>query len=225
MIGWEDCDLKLELHAHTAQSSRCGRIDAKEVVRMHAGANYDGMVLTAHSKTENQDYFGGTPEHQAESWLEAYAIARDEGDRIVFLVLFGLEARLQDCDNDYLIFGAEPNFVSENPRLNHLTLPELHDLCKKYNALLVQAHPSRGSCVPRPEDLDGLEVLNGNPRHDSHNDLTFAVAEAYPNLIRTSGSDFHRPEDLDHGGILTDCDVHTSAELAECLRSGKYHLL
>ena len=32
-------------------------------------------------------------------------------------VLFGLEARLPDSDNDYLIYGASPRFVLENPQL------------------------------------------------------------------------------------------------------------
>lgn len=218
--------MKIELHSHTAHSSRCGKVDAEQSVRMHAQAGYGAMVITDHFNNENLEYFPGTPLEQVRAWLGGYEEARAAGERLGVRVLFGLEARLQDCDNDYLIFGVEPDFVLDNPRLNHLTLPELHRLCGQYGALLIQAHPNRGACRPAPaEDLDGVEVANGNPRHDSRNDVTLALAQAHPKWIQTSGSDFHRPEDVDHGGILTDMDVRTSAELAQCLKSGNYTLL
>lgn len=218
--------MKIELHSHTAHSSRCGQVDAAQSVRMHAEAGYGAMVITDHFNNENLEYFPGTPIEQVRAWLGGYEEAKAAGEREGIRVLFGLEARLQDCDNDYLILGAEPNFVLENPRLHYLSLPELHRLCGEYGALLIQAHPNRKVCHLAPaEDLDGVEVANGNPRHDSRNDLTLAQAEEHPEWIRTSGSDFHRPEDVDHGGIETEMDIHTSAELAECLRCGRYKLL
>lgn len=218
--------MKIELHSHTAHSSRCGKVEAEDSVGMHVSGGYDAMVITDHYNNENLDYFPGTLDQKVRAWLGGYEQAKAAGDRMGIRVLFGLEARLQDCENDYLILGAEPNFVLENPRLNHLTLPELHELCHKYGALLIQAHPSRRNCHQMPaEDLDGVEVHNGNPRHDSHNGQTLAFAQAHPKLIRTSGSDFHQPQDLNCGGILTNRDIRTSAELADCLRQGDFQLL
>ena len=139
-------------------------------------------------------------------------------------VLFGLEAHSAEhpC-NHFLIFGAEPNFVQENPRLYELSLPELQALCHRYGALLIQAHPFRSMCaLAELSALDGVEVYNGHPHHQSHDERALAVAETNPRLIRTSGSDFHEPDALARGGIVTDRDIHTSAELAQCLRDGAF---
>ena len=54
---------------------------------------------------------------------------------------------------------------------------------------------------------------------------TLAQAEADPRMIRISGSDFHQIPDLARGGIVTDRDVRTNADLLACLRSGEYELI
>ena len=46
-----------------------------------------------------------------------------------------------------------------------------------------------------------MEVYNGNPRHNSHNDRALEYAEKYV-LRQLSGSDFHHPEDLARGGVI-----------------------
>lgn len=218
--------MKIELHAHTSHSSACGRVDAAEGVAMYCAAGYDAMVITDHYNTYNLDRFSGSPLEKTRAWLGGYEQAKAAGDRLGLNVLFGLEARIPGSENDYLIYGVEPDFVLENPQLHELDLPGLHALCRRYGALLVQAHPNRSMCTPADHEyLDGVEVFNGNPRHDSHNDLTLAQAARTPRLVRTSGSDFHRPEDLARGGIVTARDIRTSRELADCLQSGDFELL
>ena len=92
-------------------------------------------------------------------------------------------------------------------------------------ALLVQAHPFRKKCTPAPaEYLDGIEVLNLNPRHDSHNDLALAYAREH-HLIMTAGSDCHRPGDQGTTGILSDTLPEDSFGLADLLRSGNYTII
>ena len=214
---------KYELHAHTRQGSKCGWLDAAEVVAMHSRAGYRGIVITDHYNNENLERFYGTPLEQAQAWLSGWRCARAAAEKEGITVLFGLEARLQDCDNDYLIFGVEPEFVLTHPRLNHMTLKQLHALCGAYDALLIQAHPNRKKCHPAPvEDVDGYEVMNGSARHDSQNELTKQLADQHTQLIQTSGSDFHRVEDIDRGGILTSRTIATSREMARCLRERDY---
>lgn len=218
--------MKWELHAHTAHGSHCGWMQPEEVARAHASAGYAGMVVTDHYNRENLECFPGGPEEQTREWLKGYEAVRAEGERLGLRVLFGLEARLQDCDNDYLILGAEPSMVLEHPLLHFLTLEQLHALCHDCGALLVQAHPNRKNChMADPAALDGVEGYNGNPRHDNHNDRTLEQAAEHPRLIVTSGSDYHRAEDLDHGGIETDADIRTSADLARCLREGRFRCI
>ena len=72
------------------------------------------------------------------------------------------------------------------------------------------------------EDLDGVEVFNGHPRHDSRNPLALEFAAAHPHLIRTSGSDYHRTQDLATGGIETDRDIRTPADLVKCLKDNAF---
>lgn len=213
--------MKWELHAHTAQSSHCGHVDAEDVVAAYAGAGYGGIVITDHFEPGNLDCFPGSPRDRVRAWLGGYERAKAAGDRLGVHVLFGLEARLPDCDNDYLIYGATPEFVLENPELHRLDLEGLHALCRRWGALLVQAHPNRKNCHPVDAGLlDGVEVFNGNPRHDSHNALTLAFAQAHPHLIRTSGSDYHQPQDLARGGIVADAESRES--LIQCLREGRF---
>ena len=215
--------MKWELHAHTSHSSHCGKVDAAEVARVYAAAGYTGIVITDHYNRENVECFPGAPAEQAREWIKGYEAVKAEGEKLGLKVLFGLEARLQDCDNDYLILGAEPEMVLAHPRLNFLTLEQLHALCGEYGALLVQAHPNRKMC--RQADaaaLDGGEGFNGNPRHDNRNDVTLAFAAEHPHLIVTSGSDFHQMMDLARGGVETNEKIETSADLARCLRERRF---
>jgi hypothetical protein len=141
-------------------------------------------------------------------------------------VLFGLEARIPGSENDYLILGAEPEFVLENPELHKLDLMDLYDLCHEYGALLIQAHPNRPMCFPASHlCLDGVEVSNGNPRQKNNNWKTLRQAEDDPQMIRISGSDFHQIPDIDRGGILTDCEIENNRDLVACLKSGNYELI
>ena len=214
---------KWELHAHTRQSSKCGWLDAADVVNAHIEAGYDGMVITDHYNNTNIERFYGAPLEQAQAWTGGWRVARAAAEGRPFTVLFGLEARLQDCDNDYLIFGAKPSFVLENPRLNFLTLEELHALCQRNGALLIQAHPNRKGCHPAPfAHLDGYEAFNGNQRHDNHNDATAAMVEALPGCIKTAGSDYHRVEDIGTAPIFTERRIETGEDLVRCLREGAY---
>ena len=92
-------------------------------------------------------------------------------------------------------------------------------------ALLIQAHPFRNKCTPAPAELlDGVEVLNLNPRHDSHNDLALAYAEEH-HLLMTAGSDCHRPGDEGTTGILAETLPEDSFGYADLIRSGKYTLI
>lgn len=212
--------MKWELHAHTAEGSLCGRVPAAEVVSRHYKAGFSGIVITDHYNMENLRDRPGTPLCQAESWLGGYREARKAGERLGLTVLFGAEVRLSDCENDFLIYGAEPDFLLNHPELIHLDLPALRALAKRYNALMIQAHPNRmGFSHPvDPVYLDGYEVFNGNPRHQNRNELSVSLVKKNPPLIGISGSDYHQIEDLDTGSVEIAGDIHTSAQLTDCLR-------
>jgi len=72
--------------------------------------------------------------------------------------------------------------------------------------------------------LDGLEVYNGNPRHDSQNKKALNYAKNHK-LKMISGSDFHEYEDLAQGGIVSKKLPLTINELCNLLESGNYSLI
>ena len=72
-----------------------------------------------------------------------------------------------------------------------------------------------------PECLHGIEIFNGNPRHDSHNDLARALAEQ-AGLPGTAGSDFHQVQDLDSCCVGFEKLPGDGQELAEVIRQGRF---
>ena len=75
-----------------------------------------------------------------------------------------------------------------------------------------------------PALLDGVEIYNGNKRHDSHNDEAEAFCREN-GLIGLSGSDFHEWEDLARGGLALEEAVFSVAELLRLLRAGRFTVL
>ena len=216
--------MKWELHAHCSETSLCGHIPAQEVVKNYLEKGYTGLVLTDHYSAKTLRALPGEGAERVESWLRGYHIAREAGERYGLTVLFGLEARLQFNDNDFLILGTTPDFLRANPDLHLGTLHELHEAVQSAGGLLIQAHPYREeSCFPEnADDLDGIEVFNGCPRHENFNERALAFAEKHPHLIRTSGSDYHRPMDLATSGIETDRCIETGADLVKCLKDNAF---
>ena len=107
----------------------------------------------------------------------------------------GLRLKLNNSLNDYLVYGVNEEFLLEYPALYQLELEQLYRLLRTNGMLLYQAHPFR-NYMDRvdPALLDGIEVFNGNPRHNSRNHLVCLRQGA--GLKMVSGSDFHQIVDL-----------------------------
>ena len=101
-------------------------------------------------------------------------------------------------------------------------LAKFSERCRADGALLIQAHPFREKCTPAPaEYIDGVEVQNTNPRHDSRDSLALSYAKKH-HLLMTAGSDCHRPGDECRSGILSDTLPKDGFEFARLIRSGNY---
>ena len=214
---------KYDLHVHTDETSPCGKVKASEGVRMYKEAGYYGIVITDH-------YFDGFFENLSDmSWkdkvdcyLDGYKRAYAKGLEIGLKVILGMEIRFLENLNDYLVYGLEENFIYEHPELYKLDLAGFRNLLSGTGIMVFQAHPYRSGLVRAdPALLDGVEIFNGNPRHNSLNEKAELFASKH-NLIGISGSDFHQPQDLARGGMLLTESVETSKELADVLKSGKF---
>lgn len=194
---------KYETHFHTAETSPCGRVKAKEAVRIYHNAGYTGIVVTDH-------YFNGFFEmHPFSRWnkkinlyLAGYKNALKEGQRLGMDILLGMEMRFTENANDYLVYGFDEAFLREHERLYTLGLKAFRELTADKGIIIIQAHPFRPQMIPAdPSLIDGVETCNGNPRHNSSNHL--AVQYACDNKLKMlSGSDFHQPQDAARGGII-----------------------
>lgn len=209
-----------ELHSHTSEVSGCANVKAVDSVRLHKEAGYAGMVITNHfcQYGENAE----EAKAKIDRFIDGYCLAQNAADGIT--VLFGMELRFRGSMNDYLIFGITPDFLRAHPEIIRLDQPAFFKLAEDNGLLIVQAHPFRSMCTPSDtEYIHGVEVYNGNPRHNSNNE-TAELFCAEHNLIPTSGSDFHQIEDIGIGGIITEEEIKDEKQLVEVLRNRRYTL-
>ena len=135
-----------------------------------------------------------TWDEKIDFFLTGYQAAAEEAARIApdFTVLFGLELRLDiHDDTDFLIYGADDAFLRAHPDILQMSFDQMADCVHEAGLLLVQAHPFRKKMLVMDWNLlDGIEVFNGNPNHESNNPIADAWAERH-HLLKTSGSDYH----------------------------------
>ena len=211
-------DYLFESHLHTRQSSFCGLVDARDVVRDYHRGGYDGIVVTDHMYRYLLDDPSMTRRQCLDYYLQGYRIARDEGDRIGLTVLLGMELTFRDHPWDFLIYGIDEAFLFHQEDLTRMSLDSFRELAAGNDLFIAVAHPFRSPQPPPVWFVDGVEIYNGNPRHDSSNHLAKAWAAEH-GLIAMAGSDFHQEGDRSSGIRLKGLP-DTSLAFAELLRSG-----
>ncbi len=213
--------LLLDTHIHTSETSRCGSVAAKKIVRLYRERDYDGIVITDHYHKAYFDSLGGAGWAQkADCFLKGYRLALEEGEKIGLKVLLGIEIRFDGSDNDYLVYGTDEAFIMENKEMYAWGLSGFRDVTKDREIAVIQAHPFRPLMTLEDSRIDGIEVYNGNVRHDSQNHLARVYAEEH-GLKMTSGSDMHEMEDLARGGVTLKKMPADSAQFANMILNGK----
>jgi len=212
---------KTELHTHTAPVSSCSEITAKHLVEIYKANGYDSIVLTNHFITE---FKGGTVQEKIKCYLEDYYKCCEEGKLVGLHVILGAELRFTENSNDYLIFGICPDELIDIYTLLPYGIDNFYHEYKNDKNVILQAHPFRdGMEMVKRESLDGIEVFNLHPNHNSR--VGIAAKYAYENnMIATCGSDFHH---LGHEclcGILTNEPLKNSYDVANVLKTGDYHM-
>ena len=213
-----------ETHFHTADVSTCACIDAQEAVELYKNAGYSGVIVTDHFSQDCFDnkYEGKNWNEKVDYYLRGYrkakALATDD-----FAVLLALEARFEN-DNDYLVYGVDEDFLYKNEWFTKMTIKQFKKLAEKNQLTVIQAHPFRiDSNITNPRYIDGIEIYNGNRRHDSSNNIAEMWAKKH-GFITTSGSDFHEYEDIARGGVYLDRFVSDVKEFRAELLAGRVTL-
>lgn len=207
--------IKTEFHLHTAETSPCGKVPARELVRALAAAGYGAVIVTDH-------YLPGMFESRETRslYLKGYRAAREAARELDFTVLPGMEFRLAGADNDFLIYGMEEaDFGALPDDLCSRTLPDFHAYCRDHGFLLFQAHPFRPWCqVQNPAYLDGVEVNNGNVRQENNNPLALAFARKHK-LLEVTGGDVHQLNDIRPSALTVPEALLTPRGIVEYLRT------
>lgn len=221
---------KTELHCHSRTVSACASISPAELVDTYLKNGYTTVVLMEHLNgatfKEGGHYTGGADwQEKMDYYMQGFHALREAAAGRLHILL-GCELCLAGTHSDYLIHGITEEFLRKNPDL--MELKKIEKVAKRVREngfLLYQAHPFRnGMTITDPTHLDGIEIYNAHPRHNSRNDLAALWAERY-GLRRISGSDIHDPSDPPGGGLLTDHPITTREELLDALREQRYSLI
>ena len=220
-----------ETHVHSRECSACAESSARELVRAYKQAGYTGFVLTNHfvtGSTSVPSRLGWTQRMQ--KYYDAYLEAKDEGDKLDFDVLFGLEHQYGNW-KEVLIYGIDLDFLQSHPELNTTNLDLYAKLVHEAGGLIVHAHPHRKryyireDVKPRYDVCDGIEVYNGG-------DDRFVNEKAYRdavalNKLMTSGGDVHYVGDaaIGQAGVLFKNRMKTIEEFVTALRSREGHVV
>jgi len=222
--------IAVETHCHTQQSSlRCGKVDARSVVRDYAAAGYRQLITTDHYYArlwEREELAGKTWEERIEVFCAGYEAARDEGKKCGVNVLFAAEIQFDGtAPYDFLVYGMDKRFLLAHPYLNRMRPEQFYALARRKGFLVIHAHPFRKSGQPYlPICYDGMEVYNGHPRHDSHNALAARFAAEH-GLILWSGTDYHQRQDCGRGGLLCPRRANTMKRFLRSVRRGETELI
>lgn len=215
---------KIEMHAHTSQSSPCGQISAEDLVRRYAEAGYAGIVITDHFRLGTSILPQDCPEVQLQKFLAGYRAAALEGARVGVKVYLGVEMFFeQSVQQEFLLYGVTEKFLGECLSYIPGSLENFYPFAHKNGVLVFCAHPYR-MCPPDPAFIDGVESYNLKPGVYLYNEcaVQFAVEN---NLLQVSGSDAHHESHVAYGGIVTDVLPDDIFALRDLLLSGNYTLI
>lgn len=223
---------KYETHLHSNECSACGHSSAREMVQAYHNAGYAGAVLTNHFITGStcvpKDLDWNT---RMQMYYDAYLEAKDEGSKLDFDVLFGIE-HAYGKGKEILIYGIDLEFLQSHPELETADIETYAELVHEAGGILVHAHPhrKRGYIIegvkPRYDVCDGIEVYNACNKPEDGDDLAMYDA-VHLEKIKISGGDIHRcwDERIGLAGMEFDKRIKTNEEFVAALKNGEGRLI
>ena len=212
---------RIELHAHTKPVSPCSEIPPADLVQAYIDQGFHGVVITDHF---NLPYLLGLPKEEAlDYYLAGYEKAVKAAEGTGFRVFLGTEIRFNEHTNEFLVYGVDRQILSECYDYLDKGFAAYREAVSLPNSALVQAHPFRDRNEYRESELlDGIEVFNMHPGHNSRVAQAARLAAAVPGYIKTIGTDFHHPGHQGLCALRVKEMPQTSFDIATILRSGDY---
>jgi len=213
-------------HVHTAETSKCGHLFAADVAERYAKNGFTGFVVTDHlqpaylERVDKNHNWDEVMDH----FLSGYHAAKKRGDELGLDVILGAELRFPENDNDYLVYGIDEQWLRANPYMCCISAQEFFD---RYHdqVLIIHAHPYRDGSAPVQETaVHGAEIINGNPRHENHNDMAYALCQRHAEYYRLAGSDTHRDGDEAQAGVILPERVSDSFAYQRMIEAHRFEL-
>ena len=210
---------RIELHAHTKPVSACSEVLPARLAEIYHDLGFHAVVITNHFRHEDNK------EAYIDRYVADYEMTAEAAVKYGMAVLLGAELTFTENANDYLVYGVTKEMLSDI----YDFLPHgLAAFRKEYpmpDSVLIHAHPFRNG-MERVDTalLDGIEVYNMHPGHNSRIGFAADYARAQGVTLITAGSDFHHL-DQNHeglGAIRTRALPRSSFELAAVLKSRDY---
>ena len=205
----------IDLHAHTSNISRCCQIDAVGMLDTAKKIGLDGVALTNHYQKSYLD--GGTAEDFAKKYVDEFYYTRECGEKIGMRVFFGIEVTsVPNNKTHILIYGVEPEFVLDHPKIFDYTLKELYEAVKSVGGIIVQPHPYRnGGKLLDVQYLDGVEI-NCHPLYKKSDSEAMINIAAENRLALTCGGDYHNDT------YRCKCGMYLPYDICDGVALGKY---
>ena len=216
---------RLELHAHTNPASPCGDAPPEKLVQLYLEAGFDGVVITNHF---SHAAFGDiSREAFVNAQLSDYERACQAAEGTKLKIYLGVEARFDENDNDYLLYGVDEEILGKLYDYLDKGLAAFRAEVKLPDSAFIQAHPFRDGCVPADAKLlDGVEVFNMHPNHNSRIALAARYAKEQSISLTVAGTDFHhvKPGYIATTALRCRELPKDSFGVAQLLKSGDYIL-
>ena len=215
---------QIELHAHTSPGSSCSQISPDMMAKTYKELGYDAVTIANHFIYE---YQGLSKEQMIGRFMKDYEMTAEAGEKEGIKIYLAAEIRFTENDNDYLVYGVTREMLEEIYDLLPYGIINFRKEYKMPDSVFLQAHPFReGMELVPPECLDGIEVFNLHPNHNSKVGLASKYAKENNFSIITAGSDFHHPN-RNHEGVSalrSKILPEDGLSLAKLLKSGDYLL-
>lgn len=213
----------VQLHMHTAETSRCGVASAAEMVRACKAAGYDLVAITDHFFNANIGCDKNAPwAEKVECLFRGYYAAKAEGDRIGLEVIRGWETFTGGPE--LLTYGLDEDFLLAHPDIDKLDYYEYIRLVNEAGGTLIHAHPYRQAWyipdfTPDWRSVEAYEVYNHQNKLPEYNRKAYADAKEH-NLLMFAGSDAHDVNQIGGGAMRFAQPVHTIEDIFHAMKSG-----
>ena len=152
-------------------------------------------------------------------------VVRNTGEYSEGMTIAQTLTKAQATGNDFLMFGLTRQWLKANEdAFNHGT-NHLFDAVRSAGGFIIHAHPFRQGSAPVQETaVHGAEIVNGNPRHNNHNDMAWELCGRHPEYLRLAGSDTHRDGDEARAGVILSERVKDSYQYKHMIETKQFHL-